>query len=82
MWDFSTLLRFLTLYYNKDNKGLTQNDIDKLKENEYLKLKVLKATADYVRKLRSEPAFLQIKNSRRHFQILSEVAKIAFDRLF
>ncbi|XP_063695943.1 Fanconi anemia group I protein homolog isoform X2 [Culicoides brevitarsis] len=82
VWDFDTLLRFLSIYYNVDNKGLNEDEIKSLRTREDLKIKVLKSTAEYIRKTRAEPTYLQIKNSRSYFNTLSDITKIAFDRLF
>lgn len=53
-----------------------------MKSKYELKTKVLKATIDFVHDLRTEPSYMEIKFSNKHFQKLCDCAKISFDRLF
>lgn len=82
VWDLGTLLRFLGIYFDVDNKGLTEDLVTRLKLNSQLKTKVLKATIDYFYNIRSEPAYIQIKFSTKRFEELCDCAKISFERLF
>lgn len=82
MWDLGTLLRFLSIYFNVDYKGLTTDQVQQIQSKNELKIKVLKATNEYVRNIRSEPSYMEIKFNVKHFQELCDCAKILFDRLF